>query len=329
MIRMPITKYGTGTMNKPFHYRAFDRFEIDMPEPFDLSLTVAKPAGWHWSTPGEVFQNGTLWGGTYLNSKPVGLKLSAVNERVTVSVYVQSHPTNDEETMLQTAIKLGLGEDEELEAFYEFARTDEVLSIAVQDLYGMRVGRLDDLFGRVILATTLQMAPLKRSQDMMARLLERYGTKIAFDGHEVVLWPKPSNIAKQDPIELRRDAKLGYRAERLVKAAHYLIQHPMSLEELRRQPETEAVKNVMEIPGIGTYSAGLIIGQRSVPLDVWSVVIMSELLLGREPKRPRQEINAVAKAVDDRWGKWAWMAFVYVVNDLPKLATIYNLSRLT
>jgi hypothetical protein len=56
---------------------------------------------------------------------------------------------------------------------------------------------------------------------------------------------------------------------------------------------------------------------------------MSELLLGREPKRPRQEINAVTQAVNDRWGKWAWMAFVYVVNDLPKLATIYNLSRLT
>jgi DNA-3-methyladenine glycosylase II len=316
-------------MNKPRRYRAFDQIEIDMPKPFDLSLTVAKPAGWHWSTPREVFRNGTLWSGTHLNSKPVGLKLSAVNERVTASVYVQSHLTNDEETMLRTALTRGLGEDEDLEAFYEFARTDEVLAITVQDLYGMRIGRLDDLFGRVILATTLQMAPLKRSQDMMARLLKRYGTKIAFDGHEVILWPKPSNIAKRDPIELRRDAKLGYRAERLVKAAHYLIQHPMSLEELRRQPETEAVKHVMEIPGIGAYSAGLIIGQRSVQLDVWSVVIMSELLLGREPKRPRQEINAVAQAVNDRWGKWAWTAFVYVVNDLPKLAKIYHLSSLT
>jgi len=54
--------------------------------------------------------------------------------------------------------------------------------------------------------------------------------------------PKPSNIAKRDPIELRRDAKLGYRAERLVKAANFLIQHPMSLKELRGQPQTEAVK---------------------------------------------------------------------------------------
>ncbi|MGZ4883525.1 MAG: DNA-3-methyladenine glycosylase family protein [Halobacteriota archaeon] len=316
-------------LERALSYRALDQFEIVMPEPFDLSLTVAKPAGWHWSTPREIFKYGTLWSGTYLNNNPVGLKLSAVKNIVTATVYAQSRLTNDEETVLQAAIKLGLGEDEDLNAFYVFASTDEVLSITVQDLYGMRAGRLDDLFGRVILATTLQMAPLKRSQDMMARLLERYGTKIAFDGREVVLWPEPSSIAERDPIELRRKAKLGYRAERLVKAAHYLIEHPMSLKELHRQPETEAVKNVMEIPGIGTYSAGLIIGQGSVPLDVWSVVIMSELLLGREPKRPRQEIKAVTQAVNDRWGKWAWMAFVYVVNDLPKLAKIYNLSRLT
>ena len=83
---------------------------------------------------------------------------------MTVGIYVKSHLTSNEEATLQMAIKLGLGEDEDLNAFYGFARNDEVLSIAVQDLYGMRVGRLDDLFGRVILATTLQMAPLKRSQ---------------------------------------------------------------------------------------------------------------------------------------------------------------------
>jgi 3-methyladenine DNA glycosylase/8-oxoguanine DNA glycosylase len=316
-------------MNTPRSLRASDQFEIVMPEPFDFSLTVAKPAGWHWSTPREVFRNGTLWSGTYLDSKSVGLKLSAVNKSVMVSVYVQSHLTNNEEAALQMSIRIGLGEDEDLSTFYRFAHNDEVLSTAVQDLYGMRVGRLDDLFGRVILATTLQMAPLKRSQDMMARLLERYGSKITFDGREIVLWPRPSNIAKRDPTELRREAKLGYRAERLVKAARYLMEHPMSLKELHQQPETEAIKNVMKIPGIGAYSAGLIVGQGSVPLDAWSVVIMSELLLGRKPKHPRQEINAVTQAVRGRWGKWAWMAFVYVVNDLPKLATIYNLSRLT
>jgi 3-methyladenine DNA glycosylase/8-oxoguanine DNA glycosylase len=193
----------------------------------------------------------------------------------------------------------------------------------------MRVGRLENLFGRVILAITLQMAPLKRSESMMTKLLEEYGTRIAFDGREVVLWPRASDIAKLDPVELRKKANLGYRAERLVKSARYLVDHPMSLRVLHSTPEAEATKSVMAIPGIGRYSAGLIIGRSSVPVDVWSVVIMSELLLGRAPKNPREEINEVTRAVNERWGMWSWMAFVYILNDLPKLARMYKLSRLT
>ena len=316
-------------MNKRPTYRRLHRFEITMPQPFDFRLTVAKPAGWHWSTPNEVFSAGTLWSGTYLNGKPVGLKLSAIHENVSVSVYVQTRLTDTEQAMLLAAIKLGLGEDEDLNEFYRFAYNDEVLSIAVQDLYGMRAGRLDDLFGRVILAITLQMAPLKRSRDMMRRLVELYGAKISFDGKEVILWPRPSAIAELDPAELRQNAKLGYRADRLVNAARYLIEHPMSLNDLHRQSETDALKKVVKIPGVGPYSASLIIGQRSIPLDSWSVVIISELLLGRKPQHPRQEISAVTKALDRRWGTWGWIAFVYVMNDLPRLAPIYHLSRIT
>ncbi len=316
-------------MNKYSNHTASGQFEIVMPEPFDFSLTVAKPAGWHWSTPREVFETGTLWSGTYVDGKPIGLKLSAVGKKVTVTVYDGSQLTENEKNILLTDIKLGLGEDEDLNAFYTFARDDDVLSAVVKDLYGMRVGRLDNLFGRVILAITLQMAPLKRSESMMAKLLEEYGTKITFDGKEVVLWPRPSDVARLEPAELRRKANLGYRAERLIKSARYLVDHPMSLRVLHSTPEAEAIKSVMAIPGVGRYSAGLIIGRSSVPVDVWSVVIMSELLLGRAPENPRREISEVTRAVSERWGAWSWMAFVYILNDLPKLARMYKLSRLT
>ena len=193
----------------------------------------------------------------------------------------------------------------------------------------MRVGRLDDVFGRVLLAITLQMAPLKRSEHMMAKLLAEYGTVLAFDDREVVLWPQPSDIARLEPAELKRTVNLGYRAERLVKAAQYLIDHPLSLRDLLSLPESEAVKKVMEIPGIGSYSARLILGRNSAPVDVWSVVILSELLLGRTPKHPRKEIEEVTKAMIDRWGEWSWVAFVYILNDLSQLARVYNLSRIT
>jgi 3-methyladenine DNA glycosylase/8-oxoguanine DNA glycosylase len=316
-------------MRKYPDFKAGGQFEIVMPEPYDFSRTVAKPAGWHWSTPGEIFENGTLWSGTYVDGTPVGLKMSAAEEKVSVTFYVRSPLTDDEKDALQAAVELGLGAEEDLSAFYAFAHDDDVLSVTVKDLYGMRAGRLDDLFGRVILAITLQMAPLKRSESMMAKLLDGYGVVIAFDGKVVVLWPTPADIARLEPAELRRRANLGYRAERLVNAARYLVAHPMSLRALRSLPEPDALKSVMQIPGIGRYSAGLILGRSSAPIDVWSVVIMSELLLGRTPENPRREISEVIQAMSERWGEWSWMAFVYILNDLSKLATIYRLSRVT
>ncbi len=315
-------------MNKHRIRRASGRFEIEMPEPFDFRLTVSKPAGWHWSTPSEVFENGVLWSGCYVDGRPVGLKMTEARNTVTVRFYATSGLTRDETALLRDNVELGLGRGDDLKGFYAFADTDEILSVTTRDLYGMRAGRLDDIFGRVILAISLQMAPYKRSKDMMSSLLDAYGTKIVFSGKEVALWPTPSNIARLDPSELRRTANLGYRAERLVKSARYLVEHPISLRELSAESEAAAMRRLEAIPGIGTYSARLIFGRTAVPIDVWSVVIMSELLTGRAPENPRKAIDAVTKAVDARWGAWSWMAFVYVVNDLRKLATIYKLSRL-
>jgi hypothetical protein len=36
------------------------QFTVTISEPFDFALTVAKPAGWPWSTPKEIFENKTL-----------------------------------------------------------------------------------------------------------------------------------------------------------------------------------------------------------------------------------------------------------------------------
>jgi 3-methyladenine DNA glycosylase/8-oxoguanine DNA glycosylase len=251
------------------------RFTLSLPDPFTFALTVAKPAGWHWSTPREIFENGILWTGMYLRDIPVGLKLSAEGATVHVTVYGQSPLADDTAALLKEELFSALGGDEDLPGFYRFARDDPVLSAVVDHLNGMRVGMVKDLFGDVILAILLQMAPMSRSNQMIDALLEQYGRRVAFDGREVTLWPRAEEISRVDPKELRNTAKLGYRAERLVRAARFLAEHPISHEDLMNLPEEEAVGRLIEIPGIGPYSAGIIIG--TFPIDSWSVVIFSEL----------------------------------------------------
>lgn len=302
---------------------------VEIPAPFDFAFTVAKPAGWHWSTPGEVFEDGTVWTGLNLANRPVGLRLSSRgNGAVSATAFASSALSSGQRASLTRAIEHGLGKDQDLQAFYDFAVEDPILERVVKDRYGMRIGRLDQLFGRVILTITLQMAQLPRSQQMMGDILKFYGSRLAFNGKVVLVWPTPSKIARVDPTALRERANLGYRAKLLSGAARYLRENPMSIIELDSLPDEEALKKVRAIPGIGEYSAGIVLG-RYAPIDAWSVIVMSELLLGRTPSKPREEIGRVSKLIEKRWGKWSWLAFAYILNDLDNLQKDYNLTRLS
>ncbi|NYT07982.1 MAG: hypothetical protein GKC05_06995 [Methanomicrobiales archaeon] len=307
--------------------REIHRFMLTLPEPFNFPLTVAKPAGWHWSTPREVFEDGILWSGMYVRDIPVGLKLSADGPGVTVALYGESPLEENLLRLLKSQVWSALGGDEDLPGFYRFARDDPILAAVTGHLYGMRIGMARDLFGDVILAILLQMAPMSRSNRMMDALLEHYGKKITFDGRDVILWPRAEEIARVDPAELRKTTKIGYRAERLVQAAQYLAAHPLLQDELPSLTEDEAVRRLTDIPGVGPYSAGIILG--TFPIDVWSVVIFSELFLGKTPEHPREAIDEVVSVLTGRWGTWRWFAFVYVVHDLQFLKETHHLSRVT
>jgi 3-methyladenine DNA glycosylase/8-oxoguanine DNA glycosylase len=303
------------------------RFTLTIPEPFDFALTVAKPAGWPWSTPREIFENNTLWTAVRVRDFPVGLVMSARKNRVRVKTFTRSPLSKEDRDDLEEMVRAGLGADEDLAGFYRFAQNDPVLKIATTDHPGMRVGLVDDVFGGVILAILLQMAPIARSGQMMDAVLELAGTRITVDRKNVILWPRAGEIARFDPAILRRKAMLGYRAERLVKAAQYLAEHPVSLRDLARLPEEEAMKILTGIPGIGRYSAAIIFGQSTPPIDAWSVVIMSELYRGRTPENSRSEIGRMQAWLSARWGAWSWLAFAYILNDIDHLAAVFPLSR--
>jgi DNA-3-methyladenine glycosylase II len=302
-------------------------FSLTIPAPFDFALTVAKPAGWSWSTPKEQFSDGTLWTGLRFRGIPTGLVLRAADDRVRVRAFTETRLAKQDRDELRDIIRYGLGAHEDLPGFYTFADSDPVLKRAVADHRGMRIGHLEEVFDGVILAILLQMAPIARSEQMMDRVLEKFGTRIAFDGKEVILWPTAEEVAALDPHVLREKAQLGYRAERLVKAAQYLAGHPLSVRGLSALPEEEAITSLTAIPGIGRYSAAIIFGESTPPIDAWSVVIMSELYDGKTPENSRQAIERVQAALSARWGKWSWLAFAYILNDLDALAKEYNLSR--
>jgi DNA-3-methyladenine glycosylase II len=305
-------------------FREKHRFEFSAIQPYNFELTIHKPAGWWWSTPNEVFQDGVLWTTARLNSRLFGLRLEAAGTSRKPSVccvaFSDSRMSDEEKENVTHAVERGLGVKEDINEFYKIAEKDKILRQSAEDLCGMRTVAWPELFPALILAVTLQMAPLKRSNQMMNLVIREFGDKVSFDEKTIVHWPSPEKTAGLTVDELKAKAKLGYRAQNLIAIAKTLRDGFPTADELAKMPLDEAKKQLLTLRGIGDYSADIVMPGMGFPLDVWSAKIFSILFLGKEPESPREAILELKRMGEKRWGKWQGHAFVYVLNDLPRIS---------
>lgn len=298
--------------------------EIRPVAPFDFRLTVKKPAGWDLLTRGEIFEDETLWTGVHFEGRPIGLRLSCSGSvgspRVTVSVFSRAELPAAGRGRLARAVGVCIGAEQDLTAFYAFARKDGILKHVVESLYGMHDTQGFSLFSSVLLAISLQMARLKRSMAMMDAIHEEYGETVAFDGKTVVLPPTPARVARLDPAAFARRCNLGYRAKFIVASAKMLQAGFPDLQEIMGMPPERAKEKLTELPGVGDYAADIINPHGGFPIDAWSVDVFGLLFFGELPADRREAIEKVKEEGVRRWGRWSWMAFFYVAQDLENLS---------
>ena len=282
-------------------------------------------------TPFETFEDGTLWTGMRLNyGKMLGLKLRSVGTvekpEIFCEVFSREKLSTEERKELSKMVAWTLSLKEDIREFYTLAEHDPLVKSLVGDLYGMRRTKRPDIFPALILAVTLQMAPIRRSDQMMNLLIKNYGVKIRFDGRETLYWPAPERIARAGVRELEERCKLGYRAKSLKRIAETLCKGFPTLQELEKMPADEAKAKLMELRGIGEYSADIVSPHPGFALDVWSAKIFNLLLFREEAESPRSIIPRLKEIAGDSWGKWRGYVFTYVLNDLNNLSRRLNLN---
>ena len=110
------------------------------------------------------------------------------------------------------------------------------------------------------------------------------------------------------------------RAKVLKGIAKAVVKGFPTLRELEAMSPEDAKAKLMELKGIGEYSADIVSPHPGFALDVWSAQIFSKLLLGRRTESPRDAIPDLKKIAEKRWGNWRGYVFTYVLNDLDKLS---------
>jgi 3-methyladenine DNA glycosylase/8-oxoguanine DNA glycosylase len=297
--------------------------------PYSFELTVKKPAGWSLFTPFEVYEDETLWSALHLDDELVGVKLQSLGDTnrpiLRVAVFTKRYATAALRELVKESLNDLLGVNDDLTPFYALARNDPILKHVIVDLYGMHDTFSSSLFARATLAILLQMTSIKRSNQMMNCVIAKYGQAAEFDGKHVRVWPTHKRISKLTPNELARTCKLGYRAKLLVKLAKVMTKNRgPTLAELSGLTPEQAKRVLMELPGIGDYSADIVNRPGGLPIDVWSAAVFGKLFYGKEPENSREAVELVKSEGIRRWGEWSWMSFFYVVQDLKNLSRRLN-----
>lgn len=165
--------------------------------------------------------------------------------------------SKDEITQANKTLARILGTSLDLRPLYDRAEKDKVLSPKMTEFYGLkRMSRgtlLEDITNRII---QMQMSHKPTAKKMAFKVREAYGTHLTHNGKILPAWPRPFQLAKADPAQIRKMGPTVRKGEYLVGLAQDILAGEVDLDYLDTDAEPqEFYDTISKVRGIGPTSA--------------------------------------------------------------------------
>jgi DNA-3-methyladenine glycosylase II len=209
-----------------------------------------------------------------------------------------------------------VGADDDLAPFYAAAESDRCFAPIVRALYGLHHVRfLGGLAELAVYSVMMQRSPIAQSARFKRKFLDAFGLRVRAGGRTLRAMPELPALAKLDEAEIAE--AIGHRT--MAARIATVVRGVAALGEdfLRVAPYARARDALLEIPGVGPFSAGAILLRGLGRMDELPSMEMFERegrkIYGREWKP-----DAIAKRYADRIGYWSF----YLKTAAPRLAEL-------
>jgi len=213
----------------------------------------------------------------YLRVLPAGEKrvLVEVRNRGTIDapdlrLAIRSgNPTASTLPALKHTLRQMLGLDVDPRPFQRLAEREPVLRSTARALRGMRPPRFVNLFEAFARVVPFQQMSLEAGVAITGRLIERFGERIEYGGHRFHAFPTASRVAHARLIALRACGLSARKAQTLRDLARTIESGELKEERVVGMRTPEALQLLSGIPGIGPWSAALVLLRGLGRLDVF------------------------------------------------------------
>ena len=158
-----------------------------------------------------------------------------------------------------------LGLDVDVSQALRLTTADSRLASVVQQFRGLRPPRFASLFETLAMTIPFQQVSLEAGQRFVNRMVARFGKSRG----SLWLFPTAEAIASASIADLRAAGLSAAKATTLREAASRIIAGALSEAHIERLPSDEALRLLDHLPGIGPWTAGVILLRGFGRLDVF------------------------------------------------------------
>jgi len=152
-----------------------------------------------------------------------------------------------------------LGLDVDPALWLRRARAEPAIAGLVEALAGIRPPRFATLFESFLNVIPFQQLSIESGLSTVSRLVRRFGLPLESGGRVFYASPRPEAILAAEPEELRACGLSTKKALALRNVARAVLEGELDEDGLAALPTPEAMKRLVRLPGIGPWSAGLVL----------------------------------------------------------------------
>ena len=145
-------------------------------------------------------------------------------------------------------------------------REFETIALALRGMRPPRFASLFETFARVI---PFQQLSLDAGVSIVTRLVERFGARFADGADRCFAFPEAQKIARARIDSLRRCGLSARKSETLRELARMIVSGELDESQLESMSTADALRRLIELPGIGLWSASVVLLRGLRRLDVF------------------------------------------------------------
>ncbi|MGI8549424.1 MAG: DNA-3-methyladenine glycosylase family protein, partial [Dehalococcoidia bacterium] len=186
---------------------------------------------------------------------------------------------------------------------------------------GLRLVRTQSAFEALVWAIIGQQITLTFAFRLKSALVRTYGQSLNLDGTEYWAFPSPEPLAEADQAALAASGLGRRKAATITNVAQLVASGALDLEGLRLLPREEAIARLVELPGIGPWTAAYTLLRGLGDAGVCPVSDLGlRAAVGRLYGAGSTATVAEVAALSERWGEWRGYAAFYLWNALAERA---------